>query len=52
MACNPSLYHYNGFCFNRSRIPEGMIAIREAECDALEREERREEEQPISMIID
>lgn len=44
--CAATLYHYNGYCFNRSRIPEGQIAIREEECAALDKKE-----EPVSMII-
>ncbi len=43
LRCNPSLYHYNGYCFNRGRVPPGQIAIPAHECDA------REEE--VSLII-
>lgn len=39
MRCNPSLYHYNGYCFNKSRVPDGQLAIREEECRMLDKEE-------------
>ncbi len=39
LRCNPSLYHYNGFCFNKGRVPPGQIAIPARECEALEQKE-------------
>ncbi len=36
LSCNPRLYHYNGFCFNKARVPEGQLAITVEECEALE----------------
>lgn len=38
--CIPSLYHYNGLCFNKRRVPEGRIAIPISECEFAEREEK------------
>jgi len=37
-ACNPSLYHYNGFCFNKARVPEGRLAIPVEECEVQNHE--------------
>ncbi len=38
MRCNPSLYHYNGYCFNKSRVPDGQLAIKETKCEELDQE--------------
>ncbi len=47
LKCSPTLYHFDGYCFNRSRVPEGKIAILEADCLALDKEE-----EVISSIIE
>ena len=47
MKCNPSLYHYGGYCFNKSRIPDGQIAIREIECTAIDRLQEGEVATPV-----
>ena len=39
VPCQPSLYHFDGYCFNKSRIPNGEVAIPEATCRALDKEE-------------
>lgn|GEM_PF-2103641 len=47
LRCNPRLYHYNGFCFNKGRVPYGQIAIPVHECDAME----AKQEKPVTTII-
>ncbi len=47
LKCEPSLYHYNGFCFNKARIPPGEIAIPEHACLSMDKEQ-----EIISKIID
>lgn len=36
--CIPTLYHYNGLCFNKRRVPDGLLAIPIEECDAIDQE--------------
>lgn len=43
MECKPSLYHYNGFCFNRSRVPDGQLALPVFECEEIDKE--------VSLVI-
>ena len=31
--CNPRLYHYDGYCFNKRHVPADRIAIPIAECE-------------------
>ena len=33
--CQGNIYHYDGYCFNKNRVPEGSIAIRVEECERL-----------------
>lgn len=37
LKCDPDQFHYNGFCFNRNRVPAGEIAITEQECLHLDK---------------
>ena len=36
LKCNPDLYHYNGYCFNKGRVPEGQIAIPAKVCESMQ----------------
>jgi hypothetical protein len=36
MPCNPSLYHYEGYCFNKGRVPDGKLAIPVGECQCID----------------
>lgn len=42
----PDLYHYNGLCFNKRRVPEGRIAIPISQCEAFDKQEKA-----VSTII-
>lgn len=44
--CIPDLYHYNGLCFNKRRVPDGRIAMPVPDCEALD-----VREEPVSTII-
>jgi len=39
LPCNSSLYHYNGLCFNKGRVPQGEVAIPETDCLAIDKKE-------------
>jgi len=51
MECNPRLYHYDGYCFNRSRIPAGQLALREEECLALDEKRKTDEKEKMVKAI-
>jgi len=42
MRCEPSLYHFDGYCFNKGRVPAGEVAIPEAVCLAMDKEQEVE----------
>ncbi|MBR9693327.1 hypothetical protein GOV07_05385 [Candidatus Woesearchaeota archaeon] len=48
LPCNSKLYHYDGYCFNKHRIPKGELAIPARKCEKIDQEAGVEQ---VSTII-
>lgn len=42
MRCESERYHFDGYCFNKARLPEGMLAMPDVLCLSIDNEEEFE----------